>query len=396
MQINNRKKEHEESREKSQEKPPRAVLRDNLPLWTQQLTAVSREPLEFCPHFPDLAALWEAWWRRGNDRPLLLARYVGGPDPEVPQGRLLHLLERPEEWLAAKEQQLTAATWSVDTVPQIRIDIGPVACGAFLGAHLHLSLNEDTGWQEPIIKEWNGSPSFVLDRSNKWSRIVTELADLAGEAARGRYAVCTPDLSGPTDILANLRGSDKLCFDLYDNRKKVIEASDSLVDVWADTYRELYNRILEKGTGVVQWHNIWSNKPYTVPTCDFNALIGEDDFNEVCLPSYEAQAETVGRVSFHLDGPDASRHAPALAESGPITAVQYTPGAGTPSALEKIDMFRLWQQHDKPILVMAPGNEVPELIESLDHRGLALSVDVESEEELNELERCVGAKGRKD
>ena len=59
--------------------------------------------------------------------------------------------------------------------------------------------------------------------------------------------------------------------------------------------------------------------------------ISPTDFVEVCLPSLHEQARRAGRAVYHLDG--APRHARALAEDSAITAIQYTPGDGTPSAL---------------------------------------------------------------
>ena len=76
--------------------------------------------------------------------------------------------------------------------------------------------------------------------------------------------------------------------------------------------------------------------------------------------------------SFHLDGPDAARNAESLAEDPDITAVQYTPGAGTPSALAAIRMFRMFQQHKVPLFIDCPLDEVKELAQELDPRGVAI------------------------
>ena len=81
---------------------------------------------------------------------------------------------------------------------------------------------------------------------------------------------------------------------------------------------------------MIQWLGCWSPVPYTLPTCDFNYMISPAQFAEFCLPSLREQARRAGRCVFHLDGPGASRHAPALAAEPAITAIQYTPGAGTP------------------------------------------------------------------
>ncbi len=118
----------------------------------------------------------------------------------------------------------------------------------------------------------------------------------------------------------------------------------------------------------------WADSPFTVPTCDFNALIGTDDFEDVCMPSLRDQARCAGLCIFHLDGPDAARHAEILAKDADITAVQFTPGARIPSVLAKLDMFRMIQSHKVPLFVETPYDEVEKLVGELDPRGLAIRV----------------------
>jgi len=160
--------------------------------------------------------------------------------------------------------------------------------------------------------------------------------------------------------------------DLFMKRDAVLKLQAQLVEVWEKAFAALHNTVLGKGTGIIQWLGCWSNSIYTLPTCDFNALIGPADFEELCLPSLKAQAAKAGRCVFHLDGPEAARHAKTLAAADEITAIQYTPGAGTPSALTHIDMFKMFQKVGKSLVVICPYKEIPEVINKLDHRGLYL------------------------
>jgi hypothetical protein len=163
--------------------------------------------------------------------------------------------------------------------------------------------------------------------------------------------------------------------DLYDERESITAAARMATDAWQACYSLIHDAILDEGAGPVQWLNCWSNTPYTLPTCDFNALIGVDDFREVCLPSLVDQATRAGRCVFHLDGPNAARHAPTLAKTEAITAVQFTPGAGTESALAQLDMFKMLQAHGKPIVIATPRREVDAIVRALDPRGLVIWVE---------------------
>jgi hypothetical protein len=326
--------------------------------------------LTFCPDFPERVARWEAWWRFESNRPLMCCGV--GVREDIRWDKAFDLLEQPGEWLRVRRVQLENTCWAGDSVPSIRVDIGPVATAAFVGAPLHFAAAADTSWQTPVISSWDPPPCLRLDRENRWYRAVMELIGRTAGDAAGRYLVMMPDYSGAIDALANLRGSENLLFDLYDHRAEVIRAADALVDAWEIAYRESNAILAAAGAGMATWIGPVSRVPYTVPTCDFNYMIGPDDFVEICLPSLREQARRAGRCVLHVDGPGAANHAAAIAGTPEITAVQYTPGAGTPSALAKLDIFRCWQAAGKPVVVTCPKEEVPELVRQLDPRGLLL------------------------
>ncbi len=338
--------------------------------WSRRLAAIADKPLEFKPDFPEAARRWEAWWRFESARPLLVCPVPKRRD--INWSKSFDLMDRPAEWLAVRRRQVESTHYPAETLPVIRADIGPVAMAAFLGAPTHTSESEQTSWQEPIIRDWDSPPSFELDLENLWLRRVLALAEHIARDAAGRYLFCFPDLTGGVDALSNLRGPDRLCMDLFDRRDAVKAAAARVVDAWERVFAALHEIPLAHGAGVIQWLNTWSSVPHTVPTCDFNALIGPEDFGDVCMPSLEEQARRAGRCAFHLDGPAAARHAEALARSPHITAVQFTPGAGTPSALAKLDMLRLVQKARKPVLVFVPRDEILPLCDQLDPRGLAV------------------------
>jgi len=326
---------------------------------------------EFHPDFHSLADRWEAWWRGENDTALIY-RSEMPPAADAPSGKLFDLLDAPEAWVEGRERQFRAERRFGDAVPSIRVDIGPVAVGAFIGAPIEFSAAQNTIWQHPILDEVGDALTLRLDEQNEWWQRVQALTHALAARAAGRYCVCMPDLSGPIDLLANLRGSENLCMDLFEEREKILAAAEHLTGIWHQVYQRLNQIVNDAGAASVHWLGCWSDTVYTVPTCDFNALIGPDDFRELCLPSYRRQADLAGRVCIHLDGPDAARHAPALAETPEFTAIQYTPGAGTPSALAKLDMFRLLQEAGKPLLIITPPEEAEAVTRELKPAGLAL------------------------
>ena len=96
---------------------------------------------------------------------------------------------------------------------------------------------------------------------------------MLAEDARGSYLVCLPDLTGAIDAISNMRTPTKLCFDLYENRDAVLAAASRAVDAWETVFARVYDLVLGRGAGIIQWVTSWADSPYTLPTCDFNALI---------------------------------------------------------------------------------------------------------------------------
>lgn len=346
----------------------------NAESWATTLKAIAREPLEFCPDFPAIAARHEAWWRQGCiDRPLLLAS--ANTRPSRPIDRRLDLLTQPEAWLDAKFNDMAQTLRVGDALPHIRVDFGPVMLGALLGAEV--AFGADTTWTHAFIDDdWSNSPRWALQEDNRWWRLLQELTERTAQAARGRFLVCTPDLGGSGDVLLNLRGSAALCMDAVAQPERLRDAVDALYQVWRKAFEMLYRRTVEEGgAGLIHWLGLWSDRPYMIPACDFNFMLGPTQFEELLLPDIVRQAATVGRAVFHLDGPGAAIHIDSLLRVSALQAIQFTPGAGTPSALPWLHMCRKIQAAGKSVILICPAGEVLEVCKALAPEGLALLVD---------------------
>jgi hypothetical protein len=353
---------------------PLQTIDAHRPDWLAALDRIQAQPLEFLPAFPEIARRWNDWWALKNDRPLLVVTVATDAGRRISWDKGFDCLDRVDDWMALRFNQFKHTLFAGEALPSIRVDLGPVVTGAYLGAPLHFAPAQSTSWQTPIIHSWETDAALGFAPSNEWFVKTLRLIEILAADARGRYLVCLPDLSGAIDVLANLRGSQTLCFDLFENREAVMAAADRVVDAWEHAYAALYDAALSRGAGLTQFVAAWASVPFTAPTCDYNALIGPEDFREVCMPSLREQARRAGLSVIHLDGPEASRHAETLAADPFITAIQYTPGAGTPSALAKLPMFKMIQAHRKPLFIETPFAEVKPLLQGLDPRGVTLRV----------------------
>jgi len=331
---------------------------------------IAAKPLTFCPDFPEIADRFEAWWRHETlAHPIFIGTANG--DPARPITRRLELLHDSDAWFNAKLQDLKQTKWVGDALPAIRVDFGAATIGGLVGANVEFGA--DTAWtHESINDEWSNEPDWQLKENEDWWRWLNERTERVARHACGQYLVCTPDLGGGSDALANMRGPQNLCIDAIEKPERIRDALSALYPVWRRVLSDLYDISSRHHAGLIQWLGLWSNSPYTVITCDFNALIGPADFQELFVPDITRQASTVDRAVFHLDGPDATRHIDALLDIDPLDAIQFTPGAGTPSAMPWVPMFEKILHCGRALLVICPLDEVLPLCRAIGSNGVAV------------------------
>jgi hypothetical protein len=343
-----------------------------LQTWTAELGAIARSSLTLCPEFPLIARRFEAWWRQEVvDRPLWLG--AANKNPARPITRRIDLIHDPERWLEAKLEDLAHRQFFGDAIPNIRVDFGAACLGSLLGVPVEFS--SDTTWTHACIKneDWSDAPVFQLQ--GRWWKQMQLLLDVAASEAKGRFAVCTPSLGGLGDVLTNLRGATEICMDVLEQPARILSVMDQLFPLWKQGFAEIYQRIVGAGAALIHWHLLWSDLPYVVTECDLGFSISQSDFEKVCLPDISRTAAAVGRSVFHLDGAGSTRHVDALLEVPEIRAIQYTPGAASPSAMPWLEMFRKVQSKGRSLLVFAPLNEVISLFDELSPEGLAVLVE---------------------
>ncbi len=338
--------------------------------WSAHLTRMATQPLGQCEQFPKIAARFEAWWHQAIvDRPIL----VGATNtvPERPLGRRLELLQDPENWLENKKRDMAQLHRVGEALPHVRVDFGPVMLGQMFSPKTEHG--SDTTWTHAFINDdWSNLPDFEITENTRWWGLLKQLLDLAAEDAAGQHLVCTPDLGGSADVLLNLRGPEALCLDAIEQPDRLVDAQERLYPAWRKAFSQLYRSICGAGAGLLHWLGIWSNRPYIVPACDFNFMIGPEDFERTCLPDIARQVATVGRGVFHLDGSGASRHYEALCEVPGMKAIQYTTDSQPGSGMQFIEMFQAIQARGKSLYIAATSDEVLDLAKNLKPEGLAI------------------------
>ncbi len=332
---------------------------------------------------------YEAWWDGAVlDRiPISVhAPKYHLPDPPIPPERLRSHWTDPEVVMARQREVLAATYYGGDAFPILR----PVAGGmvavlaAFLGAPLHI-LNRQTTYTDPIITDWSDRPRFRFDPANQWWQTVSRLLEAGAAEAPGLGYVSIPDLNGPGEILARLRGTAPLAVDLIDEPEEVLAAMPEMNQAWYRYWQACHGIIHQHVGGYVFWMGLWSELPATDLQTDFSIMISKPMFDRFFLPYIEEQTRLVERTVYHLDGPGAVRHLESLLDLPRLNAIQWVPGAGAPTMSRWLPLLRRIQARGTGLCLSCEPTEVETLSAELEPEGLFLSTNAATPEEADAL-----------
>ena len=309
--------------------------------------------------------------------------------PAIPDDRLLEWSTDPDCVIPRLEQAVAATYWGGEAVPvMFPVSISLVAIpAAYLGCPYTIVPISYSGWASPIITDWATRRKLTFDPQNKWWLLSRQLLQAASQRAPGRYCVGLPDLNGPGELAALLRGPDRLAIDLLEQPDAVKAALVEANAAWLRYWEASIGTIHQWQGGYVHWMGIWSDVPSTDLQCDFSCMISPAMFQEFFLPGLDQQAAWVSRTIYHLDGPNAIRHLDLLLALPHLTGIQWVPGAGALPMSRWIRLLRRIQAGGKLLVAECEPWEVEVLLGELEPEGLLVKTHCASESEARELLR---------
>jgi hypothetical protein len=337
--------------------------------------------------WPRVRARYEAWWEGElADRPLLVvtAPRDGGRSDGAPENPddLFDWFTNPARVIPRVERQVADTHWEGDAFPVVfPVSTSlPAIQAAYMGAPYLIVPGANTGWSSPCIADWQTPPRFAVDPDNRWWRLTQTLLEAGGKASKGRYCVGIPDLQGGGQIVAEMRGSQRLAIDLFDHPGAVKAAIQSVTLAWYEYYRACFEIIHRHslpqqpyGDGYVDWLGIWSDRPAVTVECDFSGMISPAMFQEFFLPAVRLQTEMVERSIYHLDGPGAIRHLDALMALPRLNGIQWVPGAGSKPMIEWLPLLKHIRAAGKLLVIGCEPWEVRPLLRELGPAGVLIS-----------------------
>ena len=347
---------------------------------------IAPAPLLFKPDLEDAARRWEAFFAGDLlDRPIVCvtAPRPGHPmpDPVTYHDKVFGALDEIVERGLARAE---ATYWGGEAGPGFYPSFGPDEIAVFTGAELHWADSlHDTNWSAPVVEDWEKSLPLRLRTDHPlWQRLL-ELYRRAVRRMEGKVLLQPPDLHTNMDLLAALRGPERLCLDLIDRPEVIDQAMDDARAI----FREIWPAISSAGRMYEFGHynGFYSMEGAAVLQCDFSAMIGPRMFRRWVLPALEEEAAIVSHAYYHWDGPDAVKHTDDLVASQGLHTLSYVPGAGRGGHAEYLDLYRRVQRGGKAVAVGGTVEEIKLMHRDLRPEKTLYSVGVGSPSEADEL-----------
>ena len=362
--------------------------------------------LSYKDDWPAVRLRFEAWWAGEMlDRPIVqVTAPISPPEPqdvaaEVPV-ELLEWFTNPDIAIPRLERTVARTYWGGDSFP-LAFPLSPslpAIEAAFLGCPYRVVPGGNTGWAAPLIDNWETRAPIEVDAENWWWRKTQELLARGAEAGQGKYVVGIPDIQGGGEIVALLRGTERLATDLIDHPDHVKRAGAEEIQAWRIYYQTAFDIIHQFQPGYADWIGVWSEAPYVSVENDFSTMISPAMFDEFFVPALRLQTEWVDRTIYHLDGPGAIRHLDTLLALPELDGIQWVPGAGAASMLEWLELLKRIQAGGKRLQIGARPWEVVPLLTELDPATVVLSTSCSHVEEadrlLDEVDLMFGVRSR--
>ena len=341
--------------------------------------------------FKDALEKYEKFWEHEKlDRPIL---NLVAPKNRTPFRKYETLYEKwlDEEYNYARYKHGRENTYyAAEGVPDLFTNLGPGCLAACIGGSFTLAPN--TVWfdREPIIDDWDNPPDIGLDENSEMWKHLVRLQSRYAQDPDVNFSIT--DLGGVLDVVASLRGTEPLLYDLYDYPDEVKEFTKKVEKLWFEAFDKQVEAVKKSGLPYNSWMNIPSSKPWYPLQCDFCAMISPSQFEEFVLPHIVDQVNYMDRSIYHLDGPGEIPHIDMLLDIEGLNGIQWTAGDGEKPLWDEkwFPLYKKIQDKKKNIVLLGGISEndmagAERLIKSIDPTGVYMSVWASSPEKAEEI-----------
>lgn len=341
---------------------------------------------------------WSAWWAGELARPLVVIQ-----GKVIPRGRPLPRIHRftsnfplampADDVVDIAQAHLEATRFFGDAFPKWWVNFGPGIMAGFVGARVH-SVPE-TVWFEPARSAPIQDVALAYDPQNVWWRRVQDLTRCAAARWGNAVAVSHTDMGGNLDIVASLRTTEQLLFDVSDTPHEVERLARQVTQLWLRYYRELNEIVAPNGRGTTPWAAIWSRERCYMLQCDFAYMISPAMFERFVMPDLVACCDYLNHGFYHLDGKGQIPHLDLLLSINRLRGIQWVPGAGAPPPQRWLSLLKRIRDAGKLCQVYVTPYGAMRIVKELGGRGFVLAINKRmTEAEANDFLRALAAADR--
>jgi hypothetical protein len=300
---------------------------------------------------------------------------------------IAHNLDHPDRALQLFEYYCQNTFFGAGALPNLAINLGAGSLAGYLNCTPNIA--EDTIWfEERKLDSYEEILNIKFDPENYWWKKTLEITRLSVEFGKDKFITGITDLNALLNILAFLRGNERLLMDLIEHPDDVKRAAAHLNDLWFYCYDELSKIINQHLEGMTTWMDVWFPGRGSDVQCDFSAMISPQMFAEFVLPHLQEQCRRLDYSIYHWDGPGQIPHLEYLLDISELNGIQWVPGAGQ-SGTGSPKWFPLYQRIQQRgkllVLPVMDKNDVLNVVKNLSHNGLLIQTQCDSEEEARSL-----------
>lgn len=328
--------------------------------------------LRYKPDWGRAQDRWRAFWTLSNtDRPLLgitapLPHPAPAPVPASWQAKWMD----PDFIVRAWNHQF-ASTWlGGETVPS-SFFMG----GYALGCGPNVGFAEHTIWHPVLMRSIRDPIGYAPGPQDPWTQQMEAVVRRLLQESPGNFLVGHVGQVMANDLLYLLRGGQDFLFDLANDIELCVRRLEEILELWCASHAHFRNLVETPTSGCTYgWPGLWRDRFFTVTQSDISCMISPAMFRRYSLHELAILNDRgLDPIWYHVDGPKAYRHIPALLDLPFMKILQLVPGDGAePNGPAWIDTYRRIQQAGRGLDLDCPWEQLEYLVRHLRPAGVVL------------------------
>lgn len=345
------------------------------------------------PNLEETKKRYVDWWNHKGIILNMWEHFQEGVTPHAdisapPPYRDLNQRWFDSEWRAEYLDWYVAhSSLMADMLPVANTQLGPGSLAAILGGVFEGG--EDTIWIHP---DPNYTDDIKFDPNHPNYLLHKDLLKACKAKAQGHYYVGMPDLMEGLDVLAAIKGTDKVLLDTVMQPEVLEHQMQQINDIYFQVFDELYDIIREGDEMAFCYFSSWAPGKMSKLQSDISTMISVDDYRRFVQPFIREQCQKIDYTLYHLDGVGAMHHLDALLEIEELNAIQWTPGVGEPQggSPKWYDLYNKILAGGKSIMACwVTLDELKPLLDHIGGEGVHIEMDFHNEREVEQAMRIV-------